>query len=243
MAGNENDDPNTLDENNPDTSLAHFNKKQAELRGFKNKDEFLKAQKAQALAELQQRQQLFDTIRSRPWDERRRALGGTLEKIVHLAELNMESLAGYVIMQYLMFAFRLLSQGQYTEDNAIYEAAKKMGCAYDGKQVIYKLKVGADNKTWEVDLDSPYMPGEKPPLHAIIANGYVPPANPIDSLAKEWYRFVEQQAGANMLQTDELIQTYGLKLANEVKSAAAKSSAGMGHDMVGAKLLNRPTKT
>lgn len=155
-----------------------------------------------------------------PSEEHR--VGGMVGKFIHLAELQAESLAGMAIMQYMMFLVSILVAKTHRENQAIFEIAKNTGLAYD--PMIHKIYKRKNNN--ELDFGAPYGPHEKIPTSEIYANGYIPEPDLARSFQLEFFSFMEQQGGTQVLSTDILTELYGFDKAE--KLAQGNNAPGKG---------------
>lgn len=219
---------------------------EARLHMFKNRKEAdkqrqqqLDAANKQWLSELDQRlkaqQGLFAQHR-RPDAENK--VGGMAGKFIHLAELQPESLAAMVLMQYFVFIVSLLVGKKYSEDAAIYRKALELGYGYDGSQTIYKL--GPDGKP---SYEHPYEAGDKIPVTDILANGYIPEPDVQRAFAMEFMGFLEQQAGPDTVPKEWLEQLYGVNKAQQLHSQSKAVSSSTQEDRIAAGMLNKPVPT
>ncbi|MCS5708333.1 hypothetical protein CC99x_005380 [Candidatus Berkiella cookevillensis] len=212
------------------------NHQEAEKQKRQREKDNLEAANKQWQSELDKRlatQQALFAQHRRPDAENR--VGGMAGKFIHLAELQPESLAAMVLMQYIVFLISLLVGKKYSEDAAIYRKAKELGYAYDGSQPIYQL--GADGKP---SYEHPYKEGAKIPVSAILANGYIPEPDMQRAFTQECMAFLEQQAGPDAVPKEWLDQLYGVNKAQQLQNQAKGHSSSTQEDRIAAGMLNRP---
>ncbi|MGE4349432.1 MAG: hypothetical protein AB7D28_06680 [Candidatus Berkiella sp.] len=216
---------NDSSDNDAAPKLRMYNNHQEAEKQKKEREQLEEANK-QWQSNLEKRlaaQQALFAQHRRPDAENK--VGGMAGKFIHLAELQPESLAAMVLMQYIVFIVSLLVGKKYSEDAAIYRKAKELKTkdldyAYDGSQTIYK--VGKDGKP---NYENPYKKGEQIPISAILANGYIPEPDMQRSFAMEFMGFLEQQAGADTVPKEWLEQLYGVKKAQQLHSQKAPLSS------------------
>lgn len=220
----------------PELSM-YKNHQEADKQKRQQEKDQLEAAQKKWQTELDQRlaaQQSFFAKHRRPDAENR--VGGMAGKFIHLAELQPESLAAMVLMQYFVFIISLLVGKKYSEDAAIYREAKEFGYAYDGNQPIYQL--GPDGKP---SYEHPYEAGAKIPVSAILANGYIPEPDMQRAFAKECMAFLEQQAGPDTIPKEWLEQLYGVNKAQQLAQNGHKAShSSTREDMMAAGMFNKP---
>ena len=226
-----------------DPELRLFNSEQEKARQKQAED--LKTQddaNRKLMTELEQRlkmqQNLFGQHRLPDGENR---VGGMAGKFLHLAELQPESLAGMVLMQYIVFIISILVGKTHAENVAIYNKAKDAGLAYDPSnpnQKIYKFGDGG-----KIDFNNPYQPGEKIPTAVIYANGFFPEPDVTRSFQMECMKFLEQQGGPQMVPQHWLEELYGVKKAEKLKQGGGESQGISQEDRMAAGLLNRPAPT
>lgn len=209
---------NDSNDNDAAPKLRMYNNHQ-EAEKQKKEREQLEAANKQWQSDLEKRlaaQQALFAQHRRPDAENR--VGGMAGKFIHLAELQPESLAAMVLMQYIVFIVSLLVGKKYSEDAAIYRKAQELGYAYDGSQTIYK--VGKDGKP---NYEKPYKEGKQIPISAILANGYIPEPDVQRAFAMECMGFLEQQAGPDTVPKERLEQLYGVLKARQLRQDQAKT--------------------
>lgn len=137
-------------------------------------------------------------------------MGGLVHKYMHLADLNVETLAGQTIAMILYDILSFMLQHEHRLDIATYEEAEKSGIAYTGDgQTIYKM--GENGKP---DFGKPYPEGEKPSLTDIYKNGYVPEADLKMSVLKEMGQAIQGFSGVKPMGEDLAIQMFGVNATN-----------------------------
>ncbi|MCS5708331.1 hypothetical protein CC99x_005370 [Candidatus Berkiella cookevillensis] len=228
---------NGSNDSDVDPELRMYNNHQeAEKQKRQREKDQLETANKQWQSDLDKRlaaQQALFAQHRRPDAENR--VEGMAGKFIHLAELQPESLAAMVLMQYIVFIVSLLVGKKYSEDAAIYRKAQGLGYAYDGSQTIYQL--GADGKP---SYEHPYEAGEQIPISAILANGYIPEPDMQRSFAMEFMGFLEQQAGPKTVPKEWLEQLYGVNKAAQLQQDQAKMPSSTQEDRMAAGLLNRP---
>jgi len=175
-------------------------------------------------------------------------LGGLVGKYMHLADLNVETLAGQTIAMILFDILSFVLQHEHGVDKAIYnkagattvpyevDAGVSKGLAFDGSQTIYKI--GADDKP---DFDSPYMDGEDIPEIDIYKNGYIPEASLKMGIMKELGQCIQGASGVKPMGKDLAIQMFGVNAAEEVYKKNVKKHGDDASDLA-AQAAARPPK-
>ncbi len=145
-------------------------------------------------------------------------VGGLVGKYMHLADLNVETLAGQTIAMILYDILSFLLQHEHGIDRAIYNKAGESGIAYTGdEQPIYKM-----GKNGKPDFENPYLEDEEPSLVDIYKNGYVPEANLQASILKEMGQAIQGVSGVKPMGEDLAIQMFGVNATNRVYNQNAK---------------------
>lgn len=162
-------------------------------------------------------------------------IGGTAGEFIRLAKLQPESLAGVVMVQLTFFLLSLLINKEWHVYNRMYKEACDKGYGYDGTQDIYEL-----NEKGEPDFSKPYPKGATIPNEVIVRNGYMLPRDWFECWGVECIKFVEQQAGHQVIPLNYLELAYGPKEAAALKKSQSGGGDHTAEDLASQSAMRGP---